>query len=210
MPMISEFTPSIAASVSKEDGTKCCLKDVSLPPIDFDQYSGTVTGSLGITLNLPGWNGSYGFGYQGIFYVSFSYALGPNITLTPSLAASVVGLDYDSSEPNCKSCISVGINASVGVAIGFGGNVTATVAIYPGTIWEWGVVAQINIGVNLSSSINGGVAYKWDMCPEPGVSGTIGYGQLVGQANAGLTLFGYVLSYSWSVTLLQGGTLQFP
>lgn len=206
-PMIQSFELSIGGAISKKSGEECCLADPAAQPVKWDEYSGTVTAGIDITLNVPGWSWKVNHEWQGIYRVSAEISLGPTITLSPSASASIAGRMYDQNQ--CPTCVTTSVTGQIGLKVAFGGKVACAVKMFEGRWFEVSGRFELSAELSLSSSISVSGNYKWQGCPNPGISGSFGYGALTGTGKAAVVVWGTEISISRSVTLLNGHTFNF-
>lgn len=207
MPMISDFSIDVTGNATRETGEKCCLNDKSQPPVTYEKWSGTLSASISLTLNIPGWHWSFVRDWQGLFRIRAIVQLGPTVTFAPSGTVSVTGTKYSTCEADCACCVTTSYTATIGLEVAFGGEVEALIRLYfwPHTQFSAGAYAK----ASLSSSLGSSGTYNWDICPNPGFSGEVSYGALTGTAQFGVKFKGYDISYSWAWTLLPGGSVSF-
>jgi hypothetical protein len=207
MPMISEFSIDVKGMVTRETGEKCCLADVTQPSVAYQKYSGTVSGSITVKLNIPGWHWEFVKVWQGLFRIRAIVKLGPTVTVSPQATVSVAGTLSDNCSPACECCITTSYSATVGLEVAFGGEIEASITLYfwPHTRFH----AQAYAKASLSSTIGSSGTYNGKGCPIEGFSGKVSCGELVGTAQFGLVFRGYNISYSWAYTLLPGGSVSF-
>jgi hypothetical protein len=207
MPMIDEFSIEVAGNVSKETGEECCLDGDGKPPVSYSQWSGTLSASISIKLNIPGWHWSFVRGWQGLFQIKAVIKLGPEVTVAPSGTISVAGKEFATNQPNCESCVTTSYTLTIGLTVLFGGEIEASIHLefWPHTDFTAKAYAKLS----LSSSIGSSGTYNWAICPNPGFSGQISYGDLTGTAQIGLEFKGYNISFSWSYTLITGASVPF-
>jgi len=205
-PMISEMSLSVGASFSVEEGEECCEEDNKKPPVGYKKYSGTVNASLSVSLNVPGWDWRLNSQWQGLYRVRAQISLGPQITLGPSASATASGKAYDGDK--CKSCITASVEGSIDVEISFGGTISCEVWAFEGGWFEISGSFELHAELAVGTSIGASGQTELPPCPID-LSGSISYGSLTGTATAGVEVWGTGISFSKSVTILNGVTSSF-
>lgn len=204
---IKKFQLSVSGSVARKTGEECCLPDQNKPPVNYTEYSGSVTGSLDVQLAIPGWSWSLENEWQGIYKVKAEISLGPTVTVSPSATLGITGKSYEGNQ--CPTCISVGVGVGVGLDVNFQGNLECRVSAFEGSWFEINAAFQLMASLGLKSSIGVNGNYNWAGCPEPGFKGSFTYGSLTGYGKAAVTIWGTEVSFTREVTLLPGGTIPF-
>ncbi|MBS1495205.1 MAG: hypothetical protein JST55_16990 [Bacteroidetes bacterium] len=204
---IKKFELTVSGAVSRKTGEECCLADQNQPPVNYTEYSGSVTGQLDVKLAIPGWSWSLQSEWQGIYKVKAEISLGPTVTVSPSATLGITGKMYDGNK--CPTCVSVGVGVSVGVDVNFEGNLECRVSAFEGSWFEINGAFQLLAQLGLKSSIGVSGTYNWDGCPQAGFQGKFSYGSLTGYGKAAVTIWGTEVSFTREVTLLEGGNIPF-
>ena len=205
-PMISEMSLSVGASISVEEGEECCEEDNKKPPVGYKDYSGTVNASLSVSLNVPGWDWRLNSQWQGLYRVRAQISLGPQITISPSASATASGKKYDGDK--CEGCITASVEGSIGVEVSFGGTIGCEVWAFEGSWFELSGSFELHAELAVGTSIGASGQTELPPCPID-LSGSISYGSLTGTATAGVEVWGTEISFSKSVTILNGVTSSF-
>lgn len=146
------------ASVSLEikgelKGKKCCENDKSGV---VRSGTGSFTASVSVTSGLPGWSGSLSHGWEGVYYATAEWLVGPQVTVKASGGGSVTN-EYN----ECKNtlCESGSGSASVDLTGKFGGRIQVLVEDYrdtPLTHVEGEVTGSLTTSVTANTTWSNG------------------------------------------------------